>query len=270
MRIAVAESFVSADIGENGKTIRRLIRDAAATDVRLILFCEGALSGYSKSQIISPLDWKEFNWAKLEVELELISAVCRDCGIHAVIGSAHLVAAKKHPHNSLYILSDTGDIITRYDKRFLSNTEVTGWYTPGLKPVIFEACGFRFGCSICIEACFPEVFSEYERLGVDVVLHASYGIPPQHKLALQAHGYINCIWIVAATPAQVAHKGCSFISDPECTIISEKSGELTVAKLDRNDTIYETALSKARPWRKKARQGDIYRRKIKVQSDYPS
>lgn len=37
---------------------------------------------------------------------------------------------------------------------------------------------------------------------------------------------------------------------------------LAVAMLDRADPAYEIALQRARPWRAKARQGDIYREKM--------
>jgi predicted amidohydrolase len=92
------------------------------------------------------------------------------------------------------------------DKRFLSNTELGGWYTPGTTPTVFGIEGYRFGCAICIEVQFAELFAEYERLGVDAVLFA-HGIPPPSQIALQAHAALNCVWVGAATPAQAAVKG---------------------------------------------------------------
>jgi hypothetical protein len=38
--------------------------------------------------------------------------------------------------------------------------------------------------------------------------------------------------------------------------------EVTVATLDRHDPRYDIPLKKARPWRAKARHGEIYREKI--------
>jgi hypothetical protein len=90
---------------------------------------------------------------------------------------------------TLYDLGDTveewaAEALTRsaadrlivVDKRFLSNTELGGWYTPGTTPTVFGIEGYRFGCAICIEVQFAEFFAEYERLGVDAVLFASYVI----------------------------------------------------------------------------------------------
>ncbi|ASY58615.1 hypothetical protein SS05631_c37030 [Sinorhizobium sp. CCBAU 05631] len=60
---------------------------------------------------------------------------------------------------------------------------------------------------MCIESQLPEIFAEYERLGVDAVLFSSYGSSPHFQIALQAYAGLNCVWIAAATPAQAAHEG---------------------------------------------------------------
>jgi predicted amidohydrolase len=265
MKLAMAQTVVSTDILANGAAIRAMIASAAAQGVRLIGFCEGALSGYSKFQIGSPAEWEDFGWAAQEAELRSIAALCGELRIFAVVGGAHRLPNGRPPHNSLYIFSDSGSLLTRYDKRFLSNSELGGWYTPGAMPIIVEVDGFRLGCAICIESQFPEVFSDYERMGVDGVIFSSYGLPSYFQIALRAHAGLNCIWIGAATPAQKAGKGPAGIIGPDgewmaqCAQTPEPG--LVVAALDRNDAAYDIALQKARPWRAKARQGDIYREK---------
>lgn len=263
MKIAAAQTLVSSDISANAERIRTAISDAAAHGVRLISFCEGALSGYSKAQIAAPDDWRTFAWEAQEAELRRIAALCGQLGIFAVVGAAHRLEASARPHNSLYVFTDTGQLLTRYDKRFLSNSELSGWYTPGSEPVLFEADGYRFGCAICIESQFPEVFIEYESMRADAVLFASYGIPEHFQIALRAHAGLNCLWIAAATPAQEAQKGPAGIVGPdgkwvELCDASSQTG-LAIAILDRDDAHYEIALRRARPWRAKARAGEIYR-----------
>ena len=41
-------------------------------------------------------------------------------GLWVVLGSAHRLSDSHKPHNSLYIISDAGRIVERYDKRFCS------------------------------------------------------------------------------------------------------------------------------------------------------
>ena len=134
-----------------------------------------------------------------EHELRAIAALCAKLRVFAVIGGAHRLETTDRPHNSLYVFSDEGQLLTRYDKRYLSNSEVESWYTPGTSPILFEIDGYQFGCAICIEFQFYEVFAEYEQMGVDAVLFSSYGIPGRFQIALRAHAGLNCLWISAAT-----------------------------------------------------------------------
>lgn len=202
MKIATAQTFVDSNIRSNGTAIRAVLSDAAAEDVGLVTFCEGALSGYAKSQIRHPDTWESFDWSTQDAELKNIAAHCAKLGIAAVVGGAHRLSGGTRPHNCLYVFSAQGELVTRYDKRFLSNTEITDWYSPGTEAVTFNMDGYRFGLAICIESQFPEVFSEYEALGVDAVLFGSYGVPEYFQIALRAHAGLNCLWIAAATPAQ--------------------------------------------------------------------
>ncbi|HTO34443.1 MAG TPA: carbon-nitrogen hydrolase family protein [Pararhizobium sp.] len=263
MKFATAQTVVSSDIAANGNAIRTMIREAAASGARLIGFCEGALSGYAKAQIT---DWATFDWIAQEAELRSVAALCGALHIHAVVGGAHRLADGSLPHNSLYVFSDLGTLTTRYDKRFLSNSEVSDWYAPGSVPVVFEVDGYSFGCALCIECQFPEIFGDYERMGVDGVIFASYGLPEHFEIALRAHAGLNCVWIGAATPAQKAPKGPAGNIGPDGRWINRCSATpapgMVMARLDRKDPLYDVALQKARPWRAKARQGDIYRERM--------
>ncbi|MBB3976109.1 putative amidohydrolase [Rhizobium azooxidifex] len=265
MKIAAAQTTVSASLAANGEAIRGMIAAAAAEGARLVHFCEGALSGYAKAQIGHPEAWSAFDWEAQETELRAIAALCRRLRIFAVVGGAHRLSGPYPPHNSLYVLSDAGELVTRYDKRYLSNSELQGWYTPGTEAISFDVNGYRFGCAICIESQFFEVFSGYERQGVDAVLFSSYGIPGRFQIALRAHAGLNCIWISAATPAQVADRGPAGIIGPDGKSMAlcpqSPQPALVTAVLDRDDPAYDIALNKARPWRRQARQGDIYREK---------
>ncbi|MDQ0910064.1 putative amidohydrolase [Streptomyces canus] len=53
-------------------------------------------------------------------------------------GAPHPLTRPHRPHNSLYVVSDTGKLVGRYDKRYLSHTEVSYLYTPGTAPLVFE------------------------------------------------------------------------------------------------------------------------------------
>lgn len=252
MRIAVVQSHIEADIAANGAHIRSLLDRAAARGAQLALFPEGALSGYAKAQV---RDWAQFDWPLLARELAAISAQAERLDITAVIGAAHVLPDRR-PHNSLFVLPGP----LRYDKRYLSHSEVSGWYTPGVTPLMVQEGGYVFGLTLCIEMQFPELFADYEQAGADCMLHATFGLGPVGEVILRAHAAVNCLWLAVATPANAAEPASGIIG-PDGEWMARCGGgiDLAVAELDRTDPRFHIALDKARPWRRLARQGRIYR-----------
>ena len=118
-------------------------------------------------------DWGLVDWVTLRNELKQIARQCAALGCWAVVGAPHRLSAGRRPHNSLYVFSDRGTLVTRYDKRRLSTAEVSYLYTPGTEPIVAEVDGFRLGLLICLESLFPELFVEYADMGVDAVLLSS-------------------------------------------------------------------------------------------------
>ena len=215
-RIAVAQSTVHEDptnlqlLRESGAEVRGLMREAAAAGARLVHFCEGAICFPSKVVLsslgpdeIGPSDWTKADWTVLEDELGQITRLAGELGIWTVIPSVHQLPDAR-PHNSSYVVSDKGQVVARYDDRALSTTKVTWMYTPGTAPVTFEVDGYRFGLVLGLDMLFPEMFTEYDRLGVDAVL-ASYASThgPNAHIGVQAQGTAanNTCWISLAVTA---------------------------------------------------------------------
>ena len=93
------------------------------------------------------------------------------------MGSAHPLSDGHKPHNSLYVISDTGELIDRYDKRFCSGSPDAqsgdlAHYSPGDHPCIWEINGVRCGALICYEYRFPELLRQYKREGVELLFHS--------------------------------------------------------------------------------------------------
>ena len=164
------------------------------------------------------------------------------------------------PHNSLYVISDEGKLVERYDKRKCSHTEVTRFYTPGFEPVVFDVDGFRFGMAICIEINFSDLFAEYSRLGVDCLLLSAYPVDSIFATKARAYAAIHNYWLSLSVPAQTAHLFHSGLIGPHGEMLADAGDEpgLVVATLDREDPALHIALDFARHWRAAARAGDIY------------
>jgi predicted amidohydrolase len=242
LRIAVTQSTVREDptnaalLRESGDEVRRQMREAARSGARLVHFPEGAICFPSKlimSELgpdeVGPSDWTKADWAALQGELDQIVALSRELGIWTVIPSVHQVPDAR-PHNSMYVVSDQGKVVTRYDERMLSTTKVTWMYSAGKEPVTFEVDGVRFGLALGLDVLFPELFTEYDSLGADVVLvsYANNSGPNDH-IGVQVRGAAanNTSWISLAATAGPGTGLTSGIADPRGRWLTQGAADST-------------------------------------------
>lgn len=260
--MAIAQTPVGFDPRANGAAIRAQMRQAAKGGARLIQFTEGAMSGYPSGEGKQALAGWDVDWAALREELEATAALAAELGLWTVVGANHPLTPPHRPHNSLYVISDRGELVGRYDKRLLSYTEVTDWYVPGSRLLTFEVDGFRFGCLLCIEIQFPELFVEYANEGVDVVLLSTFSRDPMFAIQAQGHAACGAFWLGFSVPAQCSAAAPSGLVGPDGQWISKALPDgrsaLVIADLDRRSEPLRGALEHGRPWRVRARAGDMH------------
>lgn len=272
LRIAVAQTAVPDDprdgdaIRAAGRGVRDLMRAARDAGARLVHFGEGTLCSPSTLLLssdgpeqVGPSDWDRFRWDVLHGELTAIADHARSLGLWAVVGAPHRLNAPHRPHNSVYVISDRGEVATRYDERMLSNTKLSFLYSPGSSPVTFAVDGIRFGCSMGMEVHFPELFLEHERLDVDCVLFSTIGrreapeAMETFATEASAHAGSNSYSLSFATAAHDAEFAPSGIVGPDARWVArcphDHTPAIAVADLEPD------APNLARPWRRKVRDG---------------
>lgn len=258
--IATAQSYISKDVRENGSEIRRLMTLAYKQGARVINFPEGAMSGYvGKSAQIE--DWQEVDWEVLREELEETRKLARELKLWVALGCNHQLSEPHRPHNSIYIISDEGMIHTRYDKQWCSNNETLNWYTPGTGRCTFEVDGWKFGCAICIEIQFPELFIAYGTEDqIDCLLYSVFKDDVMFGIQAQAYAATNNYWFSVSNAQQKSLNLPSKMIGPNGKVQSTQanSSKLCISTLDMDDPSYDIALHKAKPWRAKARQPEFY------------
>lgn len=270
IRMAVAQTSLFDDPRDRsslqaaGTEMRGLMRDARQAGARIIHFPEGAICSPNKRIMsesgrreIGPSDWTRCNWGVLRDELEATRRLARELGLWTVFGSVHQLTSPHRPHNSLYVISDRGELVTRYDERLLSNTKISFMYSPGKIPVTFEVDGFLFGCSLGMELHYPEIFIEYERLNVDCVLFSTTGDTRSPTFAAEAlgHAATNSYWVSLSAHAPQSLVAPSGIAAPDgqWAALCPANNVPAIAVADiRTDPEHP-----ARPWRRKAR-ADLY------------
>ena len=258
MKIACAQVRIGTEVDKNCCNMLKLIKAAAGQNARLVHFPEGALSGYIKTQI---KDWRNVNWEELDAQIEKICEAAKIYRVWVVFGCNFRLPYPYRPHNSLFVVSDHGKIVHRYDKRNLSGSELKTWFTPGRSPVLFEVDGFKIGLATCIEINFPELFIDYMMQNSDCILCSSYSETENFKLLAQAHAALTCNWFSFSVPQNVSGVVPSFIAGPNGKIIDKCSRNrqtLAYANLKNDDPEFEIVLTRARPWRKKVRAKDFY------------
>jgi predicted amidohydrolase len=278
LRLAVAQTSYLDDPGDvaglaaNGQEVQRLMRVANAQGARVIHFPEGTLC-FPNKRLMSEVgpkqvgnsDWSRYDWAAVQQELTEIAKLARELKLWTIVGAVHKLSSPHRPHNSLYIISDQGQLVDRYDERMLSNTKLSFMYSPGRAPVTFDVDGVRFGCALGMEIHFSEIFEEYRRLEVDCVLFSTTGDSPSLAPPLEAetlgHAASNWYWVSYAAhapqsetvPAGIASANGQWAA--RCT--SGGHPDVVVANIEVDPE------HPARLWRRLARS-DIYATRLVV------
>jgi len=170
LKVATCQFPVTGDLMSNAGYIKKYIIEASLHDADIVHFSEAALTGYPPGDIPS---FKNYDWKLLkEVTLEIFD-LARKNNIWVVLGSAHFISEKEKPLNSLYIISNEGKIVDRYDKSMLTKGDSTH-YTAGNHIVVVELKGYKLGFLICYDSCYPEMYNIYRHKGVSLMFHSFY------------------------------------------------------------------------------------------------
>ncbi|WP_157973741.1 carbon-nitrogen hydrolase family protein [Desertihabitans aurantiacus] len=251
-------------VRDNATAICEVMREAHQAGARLVVFTEGALSTYPGKRMMSSdparlaeADWSRMPWDVLAVEVERVAELAGELGVWVVVGSVWPADGAGRPFNSLLVIDDTGVVVDRYDKRYLSRTEADFMYQPGAAPVVVDVDGFRFGLLLCIEALLPDAVIEYETLGVDAVVISTFtaATPQQSQDDQRALAHATMIdgWTILAAPgtapghmpSAVAAAGFTWLAQgrPDGTV------QTVIADLDRDEPRIRFGRERGRTWR---------------------
>jgi predicted amidohydrolase len=174
LTVATCQFPVDADIGSNARYVLRQIRISKSRGADVAHFPEACLSGYAGTDFES---YTNFDWDQLETATKRVLAVATELRMWVIVGSTHRLSGDHKPHNSLYVIDESGAIVDRYDKRFCGGLadERSGdlaHYTPGDHSSVFTIGGVRCGSLICHDYRYPELYRDYKRQGVQLIFHS--------------------------------------------------------------------------------------------------
>ena len=199
LRVATCQFPVSADVAENGRWIRKQMREADQKHADVVHFPECALSGYVGSDHKS---LEGFDWKLLRSETESILALAEELELWVLLGSMHRLTGEHKPHNSVYLINPQGKISDRYDKRFGTGRDLKH-YSPGDHFTTFEINGVKCGILICYDVRFPELYRAYCKLGIQILFQSFYNarlepdsiLPKIMPITARTRAATNCFFM---------------------------------------------------------------------------
>ena len=271
--VAGCQFPVEADIRSNCDHILSQIERASEQGARIIHFSETALSGYAGVDFpdISQLDWDQ-----LKTATEEILAAAADRQVWVLLGSTHRLTGDHRPHNSVYVIDDTGQIVERYDKRFCTGRSEPEHeadllhYSPGNHATIFEVDGYCCSLLICYDYRFPELYRDLKSRGVEIVFqsfhnarrseadHAASNIWEQIVPAtIMCRAATNHFWISATNSATKYSCWGNFFVHPNGALSGQlplHETDILLSKIDPQESYWDAA----DPWRDRAIKGQLH------------
>jgi predicted amidohydrolase len=234
-------------------------------------FPETCLGGYAGVDFDS---FENYNWDLLLHSTEKIMALAHDLKLWVILGSNHRLSGDHKPHNSLYVIDDSGTIIDRYDKMFCTgNKEETSGdlkhYSPGSHFVIFTLKGIGCGLQICHDMRYPELYREYARRGVQIMFHSYYNgkrkfknpCDPDENIwgiitepTMQTYAAENYMWISANNTTTRESCWPSFFVRPDGVItgrLKRNKKSMLISVVDTKYSYYDAS----KEWRDRAMNG---------------
>ena len=191
LTLATCQFHVEKRVEPNCRAVIRQMKRAKAGGAHLVHFSEACLTGYLGSELKSV---REMDWPATRDAVQQIMDTAAELGVWVVLGSNHPLTGRHKPHNSLYVINDRGKLVDRYDKMFCTgnhnNDGDLRHYSPGQSFVTFRVRGVTCGLLICNDFRYPELFREYKRRGVQLML-VSF-----HNAGMNRKQYENySIWV---------------------------------------------------------------------------
>jgi predicted amidohydrolase len=209
LKIALCQMTSVDDVSANSLQIKKLINDSEA-GIRLFCFPENCLyMRVREGESIPAFSLQDPVFGDLAT-----LAKERNAFIH--LGSVPLQLGPS-VFNSSILISDQGTLETSYQKIHLFDIQLTGQkairesdvFTHGSGPGVFSVDGWKIAQTICYDLRFAELYSQYARENVDVILVPSAFLvktgEAHWEVLLRARAIESQCYVVASAQAGTHH-----------------------------------------------------------------
>ena len=147
--------------------------------------------------------------------------------------------AKGVLRNQLTVFTPEGEEFSPYTKVHLVEPELAKGIEPGTAPVAFEYKGVLYGAGICFDHYFPELFVQYAKQRIDVLVmvsHQRQERPEILEFTTRARAFDTGCTVLRSAPAMPnpGIGGKSMAVSPEGEIIADAGGIPGVLRCEIN------------------------------------
>jgi len=235
LTIATCQHDICGNINKNLSYILRQIKEAKLKSADIVHFSECNLTGYAGVDIP---EITISGYSEIQNGIDAIKKEAEQVEIKVIVGSHHYVSEEEKPRNCLYLISENGEVETRYDKRILAG--ITGsmdhlHYSQGNVPITFKIHGIKCGMLICHEWRYPELYREYKKLGVELLFQSWYDGGLDHMKystegihtgdlivgSVKGNAANNYFWISGSNTSNKESCFSSFVVQPDGRIVDK-------------------------------------------------
>ena len=156
---------------------------------------------------------------------------------------------EKMPHGifiAAWLISPTGEIIGRYNKRNLTLSELEMGLSPGTEHGVFDTPIGKIGILICWDAWFPESATELARCGAEIICFPLAGdvVPERANHVWRARALDNQVFLLASCTDNCSRVPSRIIA-PDGSVLAETGApnSLIFADIDFNARVESFWLS---------------------------
>ena len=265
--LATCQFEIEKEVAKNLRGVTRQMKLAKSKGAQLVHFSEACLSGYLGSELKSVA---ELDWGAVSQAMREIMSLAGKLRLWVVVGCNRRLSGKHKPHNSLYVIDDGGRLVNRYDKMFCTgDCDDSGdlrHYSPGQAFVTFRVQQVTCGLLICHDFRYPELFREYKRRGVQLMLvsfHNAGGDLQTYRnyntwvtTTIQAAAASN-YYAVSANNGTRRHAWPSFVVNAQGMTVSRARPHRSAVLINRIDT-EEMLYDASEAWRDRCLRGTYH------------
>lgn len=235
----IALSQMAGVSGDLEATMARVLSDveaAAAKNADLLIFPEGIMTGYYRSDLTAARVPDISEWL-LELQQR-----AKTHQLAIVIGA--LVAKEQGIRNVAFAIDEKGEMLAQYCKRALYGKWEQATFVPGESCEVVVLAGIKTGLLICYDIEFPELTRELAQAGVELIATPTALMAPSKEVAqvlVPARAIENQVFVAycnrAGQEEELDFLGLSSIVAPDGKILAQADADpaLIFADLDLSD-----------------------------------